>query len=54
MARTLGEGKGAICITHHLGNWEMGGLLLAFRGGTLNALSLDESTYKDIEASKAD
>jgi KDO2-lipid IV(A) lauroyltransferase len=42
MARTLEEGKGAICITPHLGNWEMGGLLLAFRGGTLNVLSLDE------------
>jgi KDO2-lipid IV(A) lauroyltransferase len=42
MARTLGDGKGAICITPHLGNWEMGGLLLAFRGGTLNVLSLDE------------
>ncbi len=42
MAQALREGKGAICITPHLGNWEMGGLLLAFRGGTLNVLSLDE------------
>jgi KDO2-lipid IV(A) lauroyltransferase len=42
MARALRDGKGAICITPHLGNWEMGGLLLAFRGGTLNVLSLDE------------
>jgi KDO2-lipid IV(A) lauroyltransferase len=42
MSRALREGKGAICITPHLGNWEMGGLLLAFRGGTLNVLSLDE------------
>jgi KDO2-lipid IV(A) lauroyltransferase len=42
MAQALRDGKGAICITPHLGNWEMGGLLLAFRGGTLNVLSLDE------------
>jgi KDO2-lipid IV(A) lauroyltransferase len=42
MAHALGEGKGAICITPHLGNWEMGGLLLAFRGGALNVLTLDE------------
>jgi KDO2-lipid IV(A) lauroyltransferase len=42
MARALRKGKGAICITPHLGNWEMGGLLLAFRGGTLNVLTLDE------------
>ncbi len=42
MAQALRKGRGAICITPHLGNWEMGGLLLAFRGGTLNVLSLDE------------
>ena len=42
MAQALREGRGAICITPHLGNWEMGGLLLAFRGGTLNVLTLDE------------
>ena len=42
MAGALKRGRGAICITPHLGNWEMGGLLLAFRGGTLNVLSLDE------------
>jgi len=42
MTQALTKGKGAICITPHLGNWEMGGLLLAFRGGTLNVLSLDE------------
>ena len=41
MAQALRKGRGAICITPHLGNWEMGGLLLAFRGGTLNVLTLD-------------
>jgi KDO2-lipid IV(A) lauroyltransferase len=42
MAQALRKGRGAICVTPHLGNWEMGGLLLAFRGGTLNVLTLDE------------
>ena len=42
MARALREGRGAICITPHLGNWEMGGLLFALRGGTLNVLTFDE------------
>jgi len=46
MAQALKRGRGAICITPHLGNWEMGGLLLAFRGGTLNVLSLDEPDAK--------
>ena len=38
----LQAGKGAICITPHLGNWEIGGLLFSFRGGSLNVLTLDE------------
>jgi KDO2-lipid IV(A) lauroyltransferase len=42
MVEALRGGKGVICITPHLGNWEMGGLLFSFRGGTLNVLTLDE------------
>ena len=42
MMEALQGGKGAICITPHLGNWEIGGLLLSFRGGSLNVLTLDE------------
>jgi len=42
MIEALRKGKGVICITPHLGNWEMGGLLFAFRGGKLNVLTLDE------------
>jgi len=42
MMEALQAGKGAICITPHLGNWEIGGLLLSFRGGNLNVLTLDE------------
>lgn len=42
MMEALQAGKGAICITPHLGNWEIGGLLFSFRGGNLNVLTLDE------------
>lgn len=42
MIEALQRGKGVICITPHLGNWEMGGLLFSFRGGKLNVLTLDE------------
>lgn len=43
MVEALKKGKGVICITPHLGNWEMGGLLFSFRGGRLHVLTLDES-----------
>jgi KDO2-lipid IV(A) lauroyltransferase len=46
MMEALQAGKGAICITPHLGNWEIGGLLFSFRGGSLNVLTLDE---KDLD-----
>ena len=42
MMDALRSGKGVICITPHLGNWEVGGLLFSFRGGKLNVLTLDE------------
>jgi KDO2-lipid IV(A) lauroyltransferase len=42
MVEALQAGKGAICITPHLGNWEIGGVLFSFRGGNLNVLTLDE------------
>ncbi len=42
MMEALQAGKGAICVTPHLGNWEIGGLLFSFRGGCLNVLTLDE------------
>jgi KDO2-lipid IV(A) lauroyltransferase len=38
----LQGGKGVICITPHLGNWEIGGLLFSFKAGRLNVLTLDE------------
>jgi len=42
MIEALQAGKGVICITPHLGNWEIGGLLFSFKGGKLNVLTLDE------------
>lgn len=42
MVDALKRGKGVICITPHLGNWELGGLLFAFRGGDLYVLTDDE------------
>lgn len=42
MIEALRNGKGVICITPHLGNWEIGGLLFSFKGGRLNVLTLDE------------
>jgi KDO2-lipid IV(A) lauroyltransferase len=42
MREVLRAGKGVICITPHLGNWEIGGLLFSFKGGKLNVLTLDE------------
>jgi KDO2-lipid IV(A) lauroyltransferase len=42
MIEALQEGRGVICITPHLGNWEIGGYLFSFQGGKLNVLTLDE------------
>ena len=42
MIEALQGGKGVICITPHLGNWEIGGLLFSFKKGRVNVLTLDE------------
>lgn len=39
-ARSLG--KGVIVVTAHLGNWELGGILLAQRGLPMTVITLDE------------
>lgn len=38
----LSRGNGAIIITAHLGNWELGGVLLALRGIPMTVITLDE------------
>ena len=40
------RGKGVILITAHLGNWEMGGTLLALRNIPLTVVTLNEPTTK--------
>ena len=42
MIEALQGGKGVICVTPHLGNWEIGGLLFSFKKGRVNVLTLDE------------
>lgn len=49
MAAALNEGNGAILITPHLGNWELGGVTFAARGKSIYAL-----TIKDAEAEVQD
>jgi len=46
LVRALTRGKGVLCITPHLGNWELGGYVLASKGYPINILTLrEESPY---------
>lgn len=42
MQRALADGRGAILITPHLGNWELGGVTFALRGHPIHALTLND------------
>ena len=44
--QVLKEGKGAILVSPHFGNWELGGLGLADRGYRLNVLTFREPDEK--------
>ncbi|WP_298268500.1 lysophospholipid acyltransferase family protein [Geobacter sp.] len=44
--RVLAEGNGAIIISPHLGNWELGGLGLADRGYRINVMTFREPDEK--------
>ncbi len=44
LVRALERGKGVICITPHLGNWELGGYVLASKGYPVNILTLREGS----------
>jgi KDO2-lipid IV(A) lauroyltransferase len=52
MQEALNEGRGAILITPHLGNWELGGVTFALKGTPIHALTLkdpenDVQDYRD-------
>ena len=38
------QGNGVILVTAHLGNWELGGILLALRGFPMSVVTLEEPT----------
>ena len=38
------RGKGIILVTAHLGNWELGGILLSLRGLPMTVITLEEPT----------
>ena len=44
LVKALTRGKGVICITPHLGNWELGGYVLASKGYAINILTLQEES----------
>jgi KDO2-lipid IV(A) lauroyltransferase len=44
LVRALAKGKGVLCITPHLGNWELGGYVLATKGYPINILTLQENS----------
>lgn len=58
LAKALSIGKGVICVTPHLGNWELGGYVLASKGHPINILTLQEesrylSSYEERLRKKA-
>jgi KDO2-lipid IV(A) lauroyltransferase len=44
LVEALKREKGVICITPHLGNWELGGYVLASKGYPVNIISLKEES----------
>jgi KDO2-lipid IV(A) lauroyltransferase len=44
LVKALERGKGVICITPHLGNWELGGYVLASKGYPVNIITLREGS----------
>lgn len=44
LRQALAKGNGVILVTGHLGNWELGGTLLALDGWPINVVTLEEPT----------
>lgn len=44
LREALNRGRGVILVTAHLGNWELGGTLLALDGWPINVVTLEEPT----------
>ncbi len=44
LRQALERGRGVILVTAHLGNWELGGTLLALDGWPINVVTLEEPT----------
>ena len=44
LKRRRARGKGVMLVTAHLGNWELGGALLALRGLPMTVVTLEEPT----------
>ena len=42
--KLLSEGRGVICVSAHLGNWELGAAIVSSLGYSLNAIALPHST----------
>lgn len=46
IAQARDKGRGVILVTAHLGNWELGGAVLASMGFKVNAVALQQSSAK--------
>lgn len=44
LEKARAEGRGVILVTAHLGNWELGGILLALKGFPMSVVTLEEPT----------
>ena len=44
--RTLDDGKGALGVTAHIGNWELGGMVLSILGYPVNAIALSHQNTR--------
>lgn len=48
LTAALAAGKGAILVTPHLGNWELGGIFLRLRGSPLTVVAVPDSVVPGI------